>query len=178
MWCSTVGGIVTLLLSLLAVPLAAEAQQPAKVYRIGWLSVGFPDDTFSKSDQVRPDLAGLRQGLRERGYVEGQNLVIEERFAEGKVERLSDLATELVRRKVDVIVAAGAAPIRAAQQVTSTIPIVMTTYADAVAQGYVGSLAQPGGNITGVAGLGVEVSGKRLELLKETVPGVSRIAVL
>jgi len=175
---SAVALIVTLALALLVVALAAEAQQPTKVYRIGWLNLGFPDDTFSKSDQVRPDLDGLRQGLRALGYVEGQNLVIEARFAEGKVERLSDLATELVRHKVDVILAAGTAATRAAQQATSTIPIVMTTYMDAVAQGFVGSLAQPGGNITGVAGLGVELSGKRLELLKETVPGVSRIAAL
>jgi len=175
---SAVGLIVTLALAILVVPLAAEAQQPTKVYRIGWLNLGFPDDTFSKSDQARPDLDALRQGLRALGYVEGQNLVIEERFAEGKVERLSDLATELVRLKVDVIVGGGTAAIRAAQQATSTIPIVMTTYMDAVAQGFVGSLAQPGGNITGVAGLGVELSGKRLELLKETVPGVARIAAL
>src|SRR5262245_24076526 len=128
MWCSALGWIVTLALSLLVVPLAAEAQQPMKVYRIGWLNLGFPDTReFRKSDQVRPDLDGLRQGLRALGYVEGQNLVIEERFAEGKVERLSDLATELVRRKVDVILAAGSAATRAAQQATSTIPIVMAS---------------------------------------------------
>src|SRR5215471_18782903 len=165
MWYSAIGCIVTLTLSLLVVPHAAEAQQPMKVYRIGWLNVGFPDDTSSKSDQARPDLDGLRQGLRALGYVEGQNFVIEARFAEGKVERLSDLATGLVRRQMDVIIAARSAAIRAAQQATSTIPIVMTTYTDAVAQGFVGSLAQPGSNITGVAGLGMEVSGKRLELL-------------
>jgi putative ABC transport system substrate-binding protein len=175
---NAVGLIVALALAVLVVPLAAEAQQPTKVYRIGWLNLGFPDDTFSKSDQARPDLDALRQGLRALGYVEGQNLVIEERYAEGKVERLSDFATELVRRKVDVIVAAGAAAIRAAQQATSTIPIVMTTISDAVAQGFVGSLAQPGGNITGLAGPGVELSGKRLEILKEAVPEVARIAVL
>src|SRR5436853_7173283 len=116
MWYSAVGYIVTLILSLLAVPLTADAQQPTKVYRIGWLTLGFPNDTFSKSDQARPDLYGLRQGLRELGYVEGQNLVIEERYAEGQVERLSDLATELVRLKVDVMVAGGTAAIRAAQQ--------------------------------------------------------------
>ena len=113
--------IVTLALAILVVALAAEAQQPTKVYRIGWLGVGFPDDTFSKSDQVRPDLAGLRQGLRALGYVEGQNLVIEERYAEGKVERLSDLATELVRRNIQVLIAAGSAASRAAQQATRTL---------------------------------------------------------
>src|SRR5262245_18357114 len=167
--------IVTLALAILVVALAAEAQQPTKVYRVGWLNLGFPDDTFSKTDQVRPDLDGLRQGLRALGYVEGQNLVIEARFAEGKVERLSDLATEMVRRQVDVMLAAGTAATRAAQQATSTIPIVMASVADPVVNGFVASLAQPNGNITGVAGLGVELSGKRLELLTETVPGVSRI---
>ena len=178
MWCSAIALIIPLTLGLLVAPLAAEAPPPTKVYRLGWLALGFRNDTFSKSDQARPDLAELRQGLRALGYVEGQNLVIEERFAEGKVERLSDLATELVRRKVDVIVAAGTAAIRAAQQATSTIPIVMASVGDPVVNGFVASLAQPDGNITGVAGLGVELSGKRLELLTETVPGVSRIAAL
>jgi putative tryptophan/tyrosine transport system substrate-binding protein len=174
-----IGFIITCALGcLLVAPLGADAQPPTKVYRIGWLNLGYPHDTFSKSDQVRPDLVALRQGLRALGYVEGQNLGIEERYAEGKVERLSDLATGLVRLKVDVIIAAGSAATRAAQQATSTIPIVMTTVADAVAQGFVGSLAWPGGNITGLAGPGVALSGKRLELLKEAVPEVSRIAVL
>src|SRR5262245_48864496 len=174
-----IGFIITCALRcLLVAPLGADAQPPTKVYRIGWLNLGYPNDTFSKSDQARPDLAGLRQGLRELGYVEGQNLGIEERYAEGKVERLSDLATELVRLKVDVIIAAGSAAIRAAQQATSTIPIVMTTDTDAVSQGFVVSLAQPGGNITGLAGLGVELHGKRLELLREVLPTASRIAAL
>jgi putative ABC transport system substrate-binding protein len=158
-----------LALVLFIASLVANAQPPGKVFRIGWLTLGFP---------AQPDLDGLRQGLRELGYVEGQNFVIEARYAEGQVERLSDLATELVRLHIHVMIAAGSAATRAAQQATSTIPIVMTTFMDAVAQGFVGSLARPGGNITGVAGLGVELSGKRLEILKEAVPEVARIAVL
>ena len=120
----------------------------------------------------------VTQALRELGYVEGQNLVIEERYAEGQVERLPDLATALVRLKVDVILAVGSASVRAAQQATSTIPIVMTIAQDAVTQGFVGSLAQPGGNITGLSGFAMELSGKRLEILKEAMPEVARIAVL
>jgi putative ABC transport system substrate-binding protein len=160
---------MTLTLSLLVMPLCSDAQQPGKVYRIGWLALGSPSHR---------DLEGFQQGLRELGYAEGQNIVIEYRWAEGNVDRLGALATDLVRRHMDVIMAVGSAAIRAAQQATSTLPIVMTTNTDAVAQGFVGSLARPGGNITGVAGLGVELSGKRLELLKEVVPTLSRIAAL
>ena len=162
-------GILLLALSVLVAPLISTAQPPGKVFRIGWLTNG---------SSARPDLDGLRRGLRELGYVEGQNLVIEARYAEGKVERLPDLATELVRLHIQVILAVGIAAVRAAQQATSTIPIVMTTAGNAVAQGFVASLAQPGGNITGLSGFGVELSGKRLELLTEAVPEVSRIAVL
>jgi putative ABC transport system substrate-binding protein len=162
-------GILLLALSVLVVPRTSTAQPPGKVFRIGWLTFG---------SSARSDLDGLRRGLRELGYVEGQNLVIEARYAEGKVERLPDLATELVRLNIHVILAVGSAAVRAAQQATSTIPIVMTLTANAVAQGFVGSLAQPGCNITGLSGLGLELSGKRLELLKEAVPEVSRIAVL
>jgi putative ABC transport system substrate-binding protein len=122
-------------------------------------------------------LEAFRQGLRDLGYVEGQNLVIESRYAEGREERLPDLAAELVRLKVDVIVAGGPA-IRAAQHATSTIPIVMAVTGDPVQSGYVASLARPGGNITGVSVLGAELTGKRLEILKETVPQSTRIAVL
>ena len=139
------------------------------MYRIGWLAFGSPSNR---------DLDGFQQGLRELNYVEGQNIVIEYRWAEGSVDRLGALATDLVRRPMDVIMAVGSAATRAAQQATSTLPIVMTTNTDAVAQGFVASLARPGGNITGVAGLGVELSGKRLELLKEVVPTASRIAAL
>src|SRR5215471_18759728 len=164
MWCSAVGCIMTLTLSLLVTPLCSDAQQPGKVCRIGWLALGSPSNR---------DLDGFRQGLRELGYVEGQNIVIESRSAEGSVDRLGALATDLVRRNMDVIVAGGSPAIHAAQQATSTIPIVMTTDTDAVAQGFVVSLAQPGGNITGLAGLGVELHGKRLEFLKEVVPTTS-----
>ena len=169
MWCSAIGYIMTLTLSLLMTPLCSDAQPPGKVYWIGWLALGSPSNR---------DLDGFQQGLRELGYVEGQNIVIEYRWAEGNVDHLGTLATDLVRRHMDVIMAVGAAATRAAQQATSTLPIVMVTGTDAVAQGFVGSLARPGGNITGIAGLGVELSGKRLELLKEVVPTISRIAAL
>src|SRR6266446_2467734 len=161
--------LATLVLGIFVAPLAADAQHPDKVFRIGRLTLASP----STDD---PD--GFRQGLRELGYIEGQNIVIESRSAEGSVDRLGALVTDLVRRQMDVIVAGGSPAIHAAQQATRTIPIVMTTDTDAVAQGFVGSLAQPGGNITGLAGLGVELHGKRLEFLKEVVPTASRIAAL
>src|SRR5262249_44143144 len=132
MHCRTLGVLVTFALSLLAMPLAAEAQPLDKVFRIGRLTLASP----STDD---PD--GFRQGLRELGYIEGQNIVIEYRSAEGSVDRLGALATDLVRHQMDVIVAAGSPAIHAAQQATSTIPIVMTTDTDAVAQGFVVSLA-------------------------------------
>ena len=163
--------IATLALILLMAPLATEAQQAATVYRIGRLSPGSPL-------LVAHLWEAFRQRLRELGYVEGQNLVIEGRYAEGRAERLPDLAAELVRLKVDVIVAGGTAAIRAAQQATHTIPIVMAATADPVGQGFVASLAYPGGNITGLSWLGTELPGKRLELLKETVPQSTRIAAL
>jgi len=123
-------------------------------------------------------LEAFRQGLRELGYVEGQNLIIESRYAEGSEERLPDLAAELVRLKVEVIVAGGSSTIRAAQHATRTIPIVMAGSYDPVGRGLVASLARPGGNTTGVSTLGAELPGKRLELLKETVPQSARVAVL
>jgi putative ABC transport system substrate-binding protein len=171
MWCSAVGCIVTLTLSLFTAPLTAEAQQATHVYRIGLLSGLFPSSTPNSRVEA------FRQGLRELGYVEGQNLVIESRYAEGRAERLPDLVAELARLKVDVIVAAGPA-IRAAQHETRTIPIVMAGANDPVGEGFVASLAHPGGNITGLANLGEELPGKRLEILKETVPQSARIAVL
>ena len=171
MWYSAVGFVVTLTLSLLVAPLTAEAQQATKVHRIGRLSPGSPTEP-------NPNLEAFRQGLRELGYVEGQDLVIEQRYAEGSEERLHDLAAELVRLKVDVIVAGGSPAIRAAQHATRTIPIVMAAPPDAVAAGFVASLANPGGNITGLSWLGAVLPGKRLEILKETVPQSARIAVL
>ncbi len=166
--------VVTLVLGLLAGPLPAEAQQVGEVYRIGYLSVRGPDP------DKRP-LAAFHQGLRELGYVEGQNLVIEYRYAEGKVKRYPDLAAELVRLKVDVIVTQGGSPrlIRAAQRATRTIPIVMTgVHVDPVAAGLVVSLARPGGNITGLTNLAAKLHTKQLELLKEAFPQISRVAIL
>jgi putative ABC transport system substrate-binding protein len=164
--------LLTLTWAILVAPLAAEAQPPAThVHRIGLLS--------SRSPVVaRAYVEAFRQGLRALGYVEGQNLVLEDRYAEGLAERLAELAAELVRLQVDVIVAAGAQAIHAAQQATRTIPIVMAGTADPVAAGFVASLAHPGGNITGSSDLSVELPGKRLELLKEAVPQSARVAVL
>jgi len=148
----------------------AEAQQPKKVPRIG-LMIG-------TSPFIIPDrIEGLRQGLRELGYVEGKNIIIEYRVAEGKVERLPDLLAELVRLKVDVIVTGGIIN-RAAKEATATIPIVIAFDSDPVANGLVASLARPGGNITGLSARYPELSGKQLELLKEIVPKLSRVAVL
>jgi len=169
MRCRTIGSIVTITLGLLCAPLTIDAQPPGKVFRIGRLTLASP---------FTGDLDGFRQDLRELGYVEGQNLVIEDRSAEGSVDRLGALATDLVQRQMDVIVAGGSAAIHAAQQATRTIPIVMMTNTDAVAQGFANSLAHPDGNITGLAGFGVELHGKRLELLKEVVPTATRIAAL
>jgi putative ABC transport system substrate-binding protein len=172
MWYSTVGGIVALTLSLFAAPLVTHAQPVTKVYQIGRLSAGRPLPESHAYEEA------FRQELRELGYVEGQNLVLEYRYAEGSAERLPDLAAELVQRKVDVLVVGGVPAIRAAQQATRTIPIIMAGVTDPVGQGLVTSLARPGGNITGVSLLNEELPGKRLELLKETVPQRTRIAVL
>ena len=149
----------------------AEAQQPKKIPRIGFLT-GVSSPTNSARHEA------FRQGLRELGYVEGKNIVIEYRSAEGKFDRLPALAAELVRLKVDIIVTGGGATTRAGKAATTTIPIVMTQDGDPVANGFVASLARPGGNITGLATLAPELSGKRLELLKEIVPRLSRVAVL
>jgi putative ABC transport system substrate-binding protein len=172
MWYSAVGCIVALALGLVLAPDPSHAQPPTHVHRIGYLSYGSPLPEFA------PHVEAFRQGLRELGYVEGQNLVIEYRYAEGHAERLGDLAAELVRLPVEVIVVGGAPGIRAAQQATRTIPIVMGGTGDAVAAGFVASLAHPGGNITGLSDLSTELPGKRLELLKEMVPQSTRIAVL
>jgi len=155
----------------LAVGVAAEAQQPKKVPGIGYLSTN-----SSSTKPARTE--AFRQGLRQLGYVEGKNIVIEWRYAEGKPDRLPALAAELVRLRVDVIVTGGPVPTRAAKETTSTIPIVMAQDNDPVGSGFVASLARPGGNITGLATLAPELSGKQLELLKEIVPRLSRVAVL
>jgi len=146
---------------------SAEAQQPTKIPRIGYLGVNRTNRTEA-----------FRQGLRELGYIEQKNIVIEYRFAKGELNRLSELAADLVRLKVDVIVTAGAAATRPAKEATVTIPIVMANDNDPVGSGFVVSLAHPGGNITGISNFSPEISGKQLELLKEIVPRVSRVAVL
>ena len=156
---------------LLALGVIAEAQQPKKVPRIGYLSGSSPSARSAR-------IEAFGQGLRELGYVEGKNIAIEYRYAEGKLDRLPELAAELVRLKVDVIVTGGPIVTRAAKEATNTIPIVMTQDADPVGSGLVASLARPGGNITGFSTLSPEIGGKRLELLKEIVPKLSRVAVL
>ena len=158
--------VVVLLAAVIAV-----AQQPTKVPRIGYLSTDSPSTIAAR-------IEAFRQGLRELGYVEGKNIVIEWRFAEGKAARLPGLAAELVRLKVEVIVTSGPAATRAAKEATVTIPIVMAQDPDPVGNGLVASLAQPGGNITGLSTFAPEISGKRLELVKEIVPKLSRVAVL
>jgi putative ABC transport system substrate-binding protein len=148
----------------------AQAQQAGKIPRIGYLH-GAPLSAALARNEA------FRQGLRELGYVEGKNIVLEWRSAEGKLDRLPALAAELVRLKVDVIVTAGPLPTRAAKEATTTIPIVMAMDPDPVGNGFVASLARPGGNITGLATFAPELSGKRLELLKEIIPKLSRVAV-
>ena len=148
-----------------AVAVIAEAQQPKKVPRIGYLG----------ADPARA--GAFRQGLRELGYVEGKNIVIEWRDPEGQADRRLAVVAELVRLKVEVIVTAGARATRAAKETTVTIPIVMTQDPDPIGNGFIASLARPGGNITGLSNLNRELSGKRLELLKEVVPKLSRVAV-
>jgi putative tryptophan/tyrosine transport system substrate-binding protein len=167
-----IGLLVTLALSLLWTPLAAEAQPATPVSRIGLLRSGNPP---AGPD---PNLEAFRQGLRDLGYAEGQNLVLEVRYAVGTEERLRELAAELVRLPVEVLVAAGTAAIHTAQQATRTIPIVMVGSYDPVVEGFVASLARPGGNITGLSVLQAELPQKRLEFLKEAVPRSTRIAVL
>ena len=158
---------------LLAGPRAVEAQRVAKVYRIGLLGGSPPN-----SPGGRRAWEGFFQGMRELGYVEGQNILVEGRFYGDHTERLPALAAELVQLKVDVIVAGAAPAPEAAQRATSTIPIVMATHTDPIGSGLVANLAKPGKNVTGVSTLGPELVGKRLQLLKEVIPGISRVAVL
>ena len=148
-----------------------EAQQPSKVPRIGFLHSVSASAAAPRND-------AFRQGLRDLGYVEGNNIFIEYRYADSKLDRLPALAAELVRLKTDVIVATGPGPTRAAKAATKTIPIVMARDTDPVGNGFVASLARPGGNITGLSSLAPEMSGKHVELLKEILPGLSRLAVL
>jgi len=169
----TIALISTLVLGLIAAPLPAEAQQVGKVHRIGYLS-------FRWTKAQKHQMDAFKQGLSELGYVEGQNYVIEYRNAKGERERVPEVAAELVRLKVDVILTSpGRRPTHAAQQATRTIPIVMSgSRVDPVEAGYVDSLARPGGNMTGLADLRAELYGKRLELLKEAIPRISRVTML
>ncbi len=155
---------------------STQAQESTKVYRVGFLAFGHRPVGSSVADSP---LAAFRQSLRELGYVEGRNLVLEERWSEARLDRLPALADELVRLKPNVIVASGAGAVRAAKRATQQIPIVIAGAADPVAEGLVTSLAHPGANVTGVSALpGRELEGKRLQLLQEAVPGLTRVAVI
>ena len=163
--------LVTVAGGLLAPPLAVDAQPAANVYRIGMLERTSPAINAANLD-------AFRRGLRDAGYVEGKNLVIEYRSAEGRDDRFPDLATELVRLKVDLIVTRGTPAALAAKNATQAIPVIITGLADPVGQGVVASLARPGGNITGVSAIVTEIYSKRVELLRELAPRVSRIAAI
>ena len=163
--------ILAILLALLLAHTAAEAQQGKKVPRIGFVGSGNPS-------APGPEVEVFRQGLRDLGYIEGKNIAVEYRYAEGRLDRLPSLVTELVELKVDVLIVGPQPAIRAAKQATKTIPIVMLSSVDPVSAGYVDSLARPGGNITGVNLLNRDLSAKRVELLLEVLPKMSRLAVL
>jgi putative ABC transport system substrate-binding protein len=169
---TTIVLLVTLALAILVAPLTTEAQQATQVHRIGLLY------SSPASPAPMPSLEAFRQGLRDLGYIEGQNLVLEPRWAEGREARLRELAAELVRLPVDVLVPGGTRATLAAQHATRTIPIVMLVGVDPVAAGLIASLGHPGGNMTGVSVMTGELSGKQLEFLTEAVPLVSRVAVL
>jgi putative ABC transport system substrate-binding protein len=160
--------LILLVVVLLTVAVIAEAQQSTKVPRIGYLGLSVPSANVAR-------IEALRQGLRDLGYVEGKNIVVEWRWAEGKADRVPGLAVELVKLKVDVIVTQGPAVTRLVKEATVTLPIVMGFDNDPVGNGFVASLARPGGNITGLSTLYPEISGKQLELLKEIVPRLSRV---
>ena len=167
----TISLIVILTVGLLAAPLPAEAQQAGKVYRIGFLTPG-------TAELKKPWMAGFRQGLEELGYIEGKNVVLEERYMPGLGENLPELAAELVRLKVDIMVVQGVFGFRAAHEASKTIPIVFMGHPDPVGDGIVDSLARPGGNATGLSTVATELAPNQLELLKEVVPSASRVALL
>ena len=166
-----IGIAVVLVIGVTVTPLAVKAQQTRKMPRIGVLAVGIPTMYAARYE-------AFRQGLRELGYIEGQTIVIEYRYAEGKSERLAELAAELVRLNVDVIVASSAPETGAVKRATTSIPVVFGLHGDPVGTGHVASLAKPGGNITGMATMAPDLSGKRLELLQEAFPKIVRVAVL
>jgi len=175
----TVGLIITFALDLLAAPLAADAQQAGKVYRVGLVFTTAPVSEMIGPDPVHPLVRSFLDGLRALGYVQGRNLVLEPRSAEGKFERFREIVEELVSLKVDVLEVSGNPLTKRAKEVTSTVPIVMTFVNDPVTDGLVASLARPGGNVTGLtATVGPEIDGKRVELLKETLPKIRRVAFL
>ena len=163
--------VLALCAMLFALSTVAEAQQSKKVPRIGYLSA-------SSAGALSARTEAFRQGLRELGYAEGKNIIVEWRYAEGKLDRQRELAAELMRLKVEVIVPAGPEPTRAAKTATSAIPIVMTNDPDPVGDGFIANLARPGGNITGLSTFAPELSGKRLEILREVVPKLSNVAIL
>jgi putative ABC transport system substrate-binding protein len=168
---------VTGLGAVLAAPLVAEAQKAEKVYRVGLIFTTSPVSVMAGPEPVHPSARAFMQGLRALGYVEGKNLILERRSAEGQFERFGDIAAELVRLRTDVIVAPGDVAPRAAKTVTTIVPIVMATAEDPVGAGLVQSLARPGGNVTGLMlVVGPEIEGKRLEIFREALPGVSRVA--
>jgi len=165
--------VLLLTTNLLATLSPAEAQHPKKLPRIGFLSF------VAHPNSLNPSIKAFRQGLHDLGYVEGQNILIEYRYAEEKADRLPDLAAELIRLKVDIIVAQSTETVVAAKNATNTIPIVMTNSGDPVGGGLVASLARPGGNVTGMSLMpGLEIGGKLLELLKETIPKLTHVAIL
>ena len=173
MWHCSVGSLVTLALGFLVVPLAPEAQPRAKIPRVGFLRHGRQADA-----PFQRRLDEFWQGLHDLGYIEGQNILLEVRYSEGRLDRLPELAAEFVRLQMDVLVVHGPQGIRAARDATSTIPIVMARMSDVDEHGFVASLARPGSNITGLSYQTDELSGKWLDLLKEAVPSLSRVAVL
>jgi putative ABC transport system substrate-binding protein len=162
-----IGLLVTLALAILVAPLAAQAQPPAKIPRIGFLDPGHPGHRLA-----------FRQGLHAHGYVEGETVIVEARSWEGRPERAPELMAELIQLKVDVLVVAGSRLLPAAKEATTTIPIVMVAGGDPVTTGLIASFARPGGNMTGLTVHHPELSGKTLELLKETLPHLSRVALL
>jgi len=163
-------GVFAFIVAFVMCGAVVQAQQVGKVYRIGVLSGGVPGPS--------PDIEAFRQGLRDLGYVEGKNLVIEYRYTERKADRYPDLLSDLVRLKVDIIIGEGTGATAAAKKATSTIPIVMTSTTDPVGNGLIASLARPGGNVTGLTNIGGELGGKLLELLKEIDPTLTRVAIV
>lgn len=172
---SIIGLIMLLALGVLAAPLPADAQQAGRLRRIGFLSPSSPPESSADS---AARVAAFRQGLHDFGWIEGQNIAIEYRWAAGRQDHLPALAEELVRLPVEIIAVAGSTVVQVVKEATTTIPIVMLIAADVVETGLVASLARPGGNITGQSDSAIELDGKLLELLKETVPQVTRVAIL